>query len=121
MSGQRVHWGYLRDIREAIEDARQFVVGMSYETFSSDRKTVYASMRALEIIGEAARRLPDEVRELDPSIPWQRMVAFRNVIAHEYDRITISVVWDTILTDLPGIENRIAHIEEIQRRREEEQ
>jgi uncharacterized protein with HEPN domain len=120
VSGRRVYWGYLRDIREAIEAAQLFVAGMSFEQFVADQKTMYATVRALEIVGEAARRIPQEVRERDPSIPWQTMIGFRNAIVHEYDRIDLPVVWDTVRTDLPEIAPRVARLEQLQRRREEE-
>lgn len=119
MTARRVYWGYLRDIREAIEAAQQFVTGMTFEQFADDRKTTYATTRALEIIGEAARRLPSEVRAGDTSIPWQRMTNLRNVIAHEYDRIDLPVIWDVVHNDLPGIGPRIVSLEKMQRQREE--
>jgi uncharacterized protein with HEPN domain len=119
VTARRVYWGYLRDIREAIQAARQFEAGMSFEQLEDDRKTMFATTRALEIVGEAARRIPPEVREGDTSIPWRRMTELRNIITHEYDRIDLPVIWDVVHNELPGIAPRIAHLEQAQRRREE--
>lgn len=119
MSARRVYWGYLRDIREAIDAAQQFVAGMDFDQFARDRKTLYATTRALEIIGEAARRIPPEVRDVDSSIPWRIMTDLRNIITHEYDRIDLRVVWDVVQNDLPEIAPRIRRLEQLQRSREE--
>lgn len=121
MNARRMYWVYLRDIREAAARARRHVSGTSYDEFVRNEMAVDACLRTLEIIGEATRRLPEEVRALDPEIPWRQMIALRNVVAHEYDRINLPVVWKTIQRDLPGIESRLARIEAIQRQREESQ
>ena len=64
---------YLEDIRAAATKAQAFVTGMSYETFATDEKTAFAVVRALEIVGEAAKRIPQEVRDQNPEVPWRSM------------------------------------------------
>ena len=73
MRSQRAYSIYADHIREAAESALQFVAGMSFEEFAADRRTTYAAVRALEIIGEATKRLPEEIRALEPGVPWKKM------------------------------------------------
>ena len=67
--------------------------GLSYEQFLADSKTVDAVIRNFEIIGEAANRLPDEIRDRFPNIDWQRIRGFRNRIVHDYMGIDYKIVW----------------------------
>ena len=88
--------GALYDIRDNIAFAREFVAGLGPDQFRADRKTVYAAVRALEIISEASRRLPDAVRERHPHIPWRAVRDVGNLYRHEYDNVAESFVWATI-------------------------
>lgn len=78
----------LDDILEAIERITEYTEGTNWDTFSSDRKTQDAVVRNLEIIGEAARNLPDEIKEQTPEIEWQKIIALRNILIHEYSEQT---------------------------------
>ena len=78
---------WLTDIGYHIAKAQSFVEGMSYETFRDDDLRFYATTRCLEIISEATRRLPDELKERHSSIPWQEIAAAGNVYRHEYDHV----------------------------------
>ena len=75
---------YLKDIVENIELSQRFTDGMTFETFISDDKTKYAVVRCLEIIGEATKRLPYNLRRQHPNIPWKSMTGTRDVMAHDY-------------------------------------
>ncbi|RJP64428.1 MAG: DUF86 domain-containing protein [Candidatus Abyssobacteria bacterium SURF_17] len=94
---------YLDDILESIDAIIQYVDQMNFDEFSTDRKTVDAVVRNMEVIGEAARNLPDEIKELAPEIEWKKIVALRNVLAHEYFNITKKILWDIIHTKLPPL------------------
>ena len=120
MSSRRAYSDHLRDILESIQKARHFTEGMSFEEFARDDKTVYATIRALEIVGEAAKRVPAEVRERDPSVPWRKMAGIRDVVAHEYHRVDLTVVWNTVQEDLSAVEPHIARILEAELRREQD-
>ena len=76
---------------------------MDYAAFSIEEKTVYAVVRALEIIGEAARQIPEEVCRAHPEIPWREVGGMRNKLMHEYFGINTKVVWRTLQEDLPEI------------------
>src|ERR1700693_420951 len=85
----------LYDIRDNILYAQGLLTGISYEAFKGSRTHFYAATRALEIISEASRRLPDEVRERHPHFPWRAIRDAGNVYRHQYDIVEESRVWDT--------------------------
>jgi uncharacterized protein with HEPN domain len=69
--------------------------------FVRDRRTVNAVIRSLEVLGEAAKRIPDEVRQKYPAIPWKRMAGMRDKLIHEYSGVDLETVWDVITEELP--------------------
>lgn len=78
---------------EAARAVRQFVEGQSRDTFLGDRMRQMAVERAIEIIGEAARRVSDELKLKHPEIPWRRIIGQRNVLAHDYGEIDQARIW----------------------------
>jgi uncharacterized protein with HEPN domain len=109
----RVYVDSLRDMLENAKRAIQFTEGMKFEDFSKDDKTVYAVIRAVEIIGEAARNVPEKVRAKYARIPWRDVAGMRDKLIHQYFGINMQVVWQTIHDDLPP---PISALEEIVRR-----
>jgi uncharacterized protein with HEPN domain len=91
---------YLEDIVEPIEEIESFVVDMDLKTFAGDRKTFAATVRELEIIGEAVRNISDEIKTRYPNVLWQEIRAFRNMITHEYFGIDVKIVWDVVRNEL---------------------
>jgi len=100
---KRVHDDYLRDMLENAEKALSFVDGMDYDEFEIDDKAVYAVIRAFEIIGEAARQIPESMQKENPTIPWREITGMRNKLTHEYFGVNTRVVWRTVHEDLPVI------------------
>ncbi|MCS7096810.1 MAG: DUF86 domain-containing protein [Candidatus Bathyarchaeota archaeon] len=94
---------YVEDIIEAMNDALNFVDEMEYASFVEDKKTVYAVLRALEIIGEAVKKLPKELREHYPKVPWKEMAGMRNKLIHGYFGVDLKRVWRTIKEDIPKL------------------
>jgi uncharacterized protein with HEPN domain len=90
----------LIDIKRNIDLAYTFVVGLSFEAFRADRRTVYAVTRCLEIISEAPRRLPTEVMARHTQIPWTDIAAAGNVYRHEYEEVLDAVIWRTVQHNL---------------------
>src|SRR4051812_26994265 len=90
----------LRDLIENIDAIRDFVVGMTFPVFKEDRKTLYAVTRALEIISEASRRLPEEMKGKYPHLDWQAIAPSGNVYRHEYEAVAESLIWYTIQNSL---------------------
>jgi uncharacterized protein with HEPN domain len=93
----------LRDMEHHIHLATQFIVGLDYEAFRDDVRTVYAVTRCLEIISEASRRLPDEMKKRYPSIAWKDMAGAGNVYRHDYEDVAARLVWDTVQLALPPL------------------
>ena len=91
---------YLDDILEAVDNIRDYTVNMDYEAFIIDNKTRDAVVRNLEIIGEAAGRLPENVRSGAQEIEWRKIVGLRNILAHEYFSVSLPVVWDVVQNKL---------------------
>ena len=100
---KRVYEDYLRDMLENAEKARSFVKGLDFDGFREDDKAVYAVIRAFEIIGEAARQIPEDVRDTHPEIQWREIMGMRNKLTHEYFGVNTEVVWRTVNEDLPII------------------
>ena len=87
---------YLDDILEAIDRISEYVQGMDIDAFGLDRKTQDAVIRNLEVIGEASRNLSGELKARSNEIEWSKIVAFRNILAHEYFGVSIPIVWDIV-------------------------
>lgn len=94
---------YLADILEAIERIQGYVSGLNYEAFAEDGKTLDAVLHNLEIIGEAAKRVPDAFKERAPSVEWRKIAGMRDLIAHAYFSIDPEIVWDVVTGKLPAL------------------
>jgi len=92
---------YIEDIIEAMNAAMEFVKDMSYDEFVKDTKTIYATIRSLEVIGEAIKNIPDDVRKRYQEIPWRKMAGMRDKVIHEYFGVRLERVWEAIKKDIP--------------------
>ena len=97
----------LRDIERHIQLANQFVTGLDFEAFQNDERTIFAVIRCLEVISEASRRLPEELKARHPSIPWKNIAGAGNVYRHDYEDIAPKIVWDTVQLALPPLQAAI--------------
>jgi uncharacterized protein with HEPN domain len=93
----------LRDIVDNIDAVQAFTVEMDFAAFVADRKTVYAVTRALEIISEASRRLPTELKERHPGIDWVAVASAGNIYRHEYDAVDEQLIWHTVRDSLKAL------------------
>lgn len=94
---------YVNDMIEFAEKVQLFTDGMDQDTFVSDALTYDATLRNLELVGEAATHIPDAVREAHPEIPWTAIIAVRNRIAHGYLGIDNDIIWSIILDAVPAL------------------
>ncbi len=97
-------WGdYINDVLNSISEVEDFTRGMNYASFIRDRRTVNAVIRSLEVMGEAARQIPEEIRRKYPDLPWKRMAGMRDKLIHEYTGVDLETVWDVITEELPPL------------------
>ena len=92
---------YLKDILAAMDSIEAFVGEMDLETFQADDKTSSAVIRKFEIIGEAARQIPEEIRQTYPQVPWKEMAGMPDRLIHFYFGVNYRLVWRTIKEDIP--------------------
>ena len=102
-----IYEDYLDDIRSAIVEIADFTKGMSFEQFSNDKKTINAVLRSLEVIGEAAKKIPNSIRREHPDVPWQKMTGMRDKLIHDYSGVDYEIVWETIKVDLIQLEKNL--------------
>jgi uncharacterized protein with HEPN domain len=100
----------IADIFEAVQDSLEITQGMDYATFRQDKKTLKAVLYNLALIGEAARKLPEEITARFPSIPWREMGDLRNIVIHEYFGIDAKIIWETITIELPPLVSKLKDI-----------
>ena len=94
---------YIWDMLDSAKTLRDFVTGVSFYNYSQDKKLQLAVERTLEIIGEAARRVSETYRQAHPEIPWQSIIAQRNVLAHEYGEIKHEMIWKVATIRIPEL------------------
>ena len=100
----------ITDILECIDKIRRFTKGYSFEDFQGDEKTIDSVLRNLEIIGEAARHVPAEIRAQYPELPWAEMLTMRNIVIHEYHGVNLSIIWQTVKEDLTALVSPLKRI-----------
>ncbi len=110
MTGQRSTAEILADILDAARKAVAFLGTADLAAFVEDEKSAYAVARALEIIGEATKRLPNPFRDEHPVIPWRSMAGIRDKIIHDYVNVDSEVLWRTVTEDLPVLIERIEQL-----------
>jgi uncharacterized protein with HEPN domain len=101
---------YVEDILDAMEKAELMVEGVAYQEFEAEFRINFAVVRALEIVGEAAKRLPVEVRVRYPDVPWREMAGMRDKIIHGYDNVDLRLVWETVQERIPQVKPLIRQI-----------
>ncbi|MBK8476808.1 MAG: DUF86 domain-containing protein [Opitutaceae bacterium] len=93
----------LHDIIEACEAIARYIDGLDSARFATDEKTRDAVVRRFEIVGEAVKALPPEWTAREPGIPWRQITGFRDVLAHAYFAVEVSVVWDAAARKAPEL------------------
>ena len=95
---------YLEDIRHAVAKIERYTAGMTRSGLAEDSKTLDAVIRNLEIIGEAAKMIPESIRVEYPNIEWKKIAGLRDILAHHYFEVDLDIVWDIVQNKLPELE-----------------
>ncbi len=98
---------YLTDILESISKIEHYLTAITETEFFTNEEKQDAVIRRLEIIGEAVKKLPMEVRNEYPEIPWKQIAGMRDVVIHEYFEVSLETVWRTLINDLPDIKIKL--------------
>jgi uncharacterized protein with HEPN domain len=94
---------YLKDIQENIERVERFVEGMSYEEFVEDERTSFAVIRCIEIIGEAAKHVSEEIKDKYLEVPWKDIAGMRDKVIHFYFGVNLEMVWMVVKKNIPEL------------------
>jgi uncharacterized protein with HEPN domain len=101
---------FLQDVLDANANVAEFVGAMTLDQFHDDKKTLHAVVRNLEVIGEAIKQVPAEVRIRYPQVPWQRIAGLRDILIHHYFEIDVEIVWDVVQNKLAELKPQIETI-----------
>ncbi len=103
MKKSRIYADYLQDMLDAAQYAHQFIVGMTFESFTGDVRTQFAVIRALEIIGEASKNIPQAIKAKHSEVPWREIAGMRDKMVHDYIGVNLRVVWKTVEEDIASL------------------
>ena len=108
---KRTYKDYILDILISIREIEDFIADMNFEEFVKDRKTVNAVIRSLEVMGEAVKKIPPEIRDRHPEIPWKYIIAaMRDKLIHEYHGVDLEIVWEVIEKEIPPLKPKFEKI-----------
>lgn len=102
---------YLDDISEAVSRIRSYTEGLGLEQFRADAKTVDAVIRNLEVIGDAAKKLPEEIKQKDSPAEWRKIAGLRDILSHEYFGIDSDMIWDIVSQKIPSLASAVSRLQ----------
>jgi uncharacterized protein with HEPN domain len=106
----RIYLDYIQDILDSIRDIESFIKGLTFEDFKKDRKTVNAVVRSIEVIGEASKNIPTEIKTRYPGVPWKKMAGMRDKLIHEYFGIDVEILWKVSCEEIKNLKSPMKRI-----------
>jgi uncharacterized protein with HEPN domain len=107
---KRDYRDYIQDICDSINDIENFIKGMDFKEFSRDKKTINAVIRSIEVMGEAAKKIPKSLKDKHSRIPWKKMAGIRDKLIHEYFGIDIEILWKVAREELSPLKSLIQDV-----------
>jgi len=107
---KRTYKDYILDAITSIQEIEEFTKGMRFETFVKDKKTINAVIRSLEVMGEALKKIPLELKEKYPEIPWKYITGMRDKLIHEYHGVDLEIVWEVIEREIPPLKPKFEEL-----------
>jgi len=101
---------YTTDVLDCITKIEKYIIGLTFSEFEKNDLVVDAVIRNIEIIGEAARNIPQSILELHPQIDWKKIIGLRNIAAHVYFNVDLTIVWRIVKNRLPKLKNTVTEI-----------
>ena len=101
---------YLQDMLDAIQRVQEYTAGMDEAALGADRRTVDAVLRNLEVLGEAAKQIPDNVRREAPEVDWRKVAGLRDILIHGYFVVDLDIVWDVVANRLAPLREQLERL-----------
>jgi uncharacterized protein with HEPN domain len=103
---------YVDDMLDSVARLEQYTAGVTYDEFSRNGQLQDAIVRRLEIIGEVARQIPEEIRQKHDAVPWKQIAGMRDILIHEYFNVNLHRVWQVLVVDLPVLKRELHKIQD---------
>jgi len=107
---RKEHRAYLNDILSSIKKIEQYTKNMSFREFNQNELIQDGVVRNLEIIGEAAKKIPSDVKRLKPGIEWRKLAGLRDILIHDYFGVDLVIIWDVIQNKIPALKKDIMEL-----------
>ncbi len=98
---------YLEDMQQALERITRYLQRQTFDTFEQNELLVDGIVRNLELLGEAAKHVPQDIRSNHPSVPWTKIAGLRDILTHQYFAVDLQIIWDVVTNQVPTLRNAI--------------
>jgi uncharacterized protein with HEPN domain len=113
MKGRLSNKARVFHILDALTEVDGYILGVTEEEFLKNSEKRFATIKQIEIIGEACNKITDDIRLANPQIPWAQVIGFRNISIHEYHSVSFHIVWNIATVDLPALKDQMLTLLEV--------